>query len=161
MTRNQILVLIFAILNILIIHSQLLFPSLIIGKEIVSIFSWVLIAGALIAKYLVLLSLSKASAKKIAFLSVAMTVSSELFALLPLMLLDMLISIVYNTDGAYFIAWFVFSIIFKTIIEEWVAHAYLPQIDQKTLYLWLAIIHTILTTVGALGYVFTYYIKIV
>lgn len=160
MTRNQILVLIFTILNILIIH-QLIFPSLVIEKEIAAIFSWVLIIAALIAKYLLLIGLSKASPMKIAFLSVAMTFGADLFALLPSALLDMAIAMIYNTDGAYFIKWFLFSIIFKTGIEGWIAIAYLPQIDRKALYLWLAIIHTILTMVGALGYVFTYYIKIV
>lgn len=160
MTKNQILATIFVLLNLIIIHSQLFFPSLVIEQEIWNIFSWVLIACKLITEYMILMTLSKASASKVSILVVGMNTASYLFSLLPSMLLDMLISLVYNADGAHFISWFIFSIIFKTIIESWIAITYLPHIDKKSTYLWLAVINTMVTTIGALGYVFTYYIKI-
>lgn len=160
MTKNQVLIFIYALLNVMIIHSQFIFPSFIIQKEIALTFSWTLPAIAMIIKYFMLMSLTDFSAKKVAFLSVGMTFVSELFSLLPLLLLDGLVSWVYNTTGAYFIAWFVFSIIFKTLIEYSIIYSYDPTLDRQTLFFWIASVQTIVTLIGAIGYSMTYYLNV-
>lgn len=161
MTKNQILVIFFSLINLIVLHSQLFSPSFVIEQEVWAIFSWVLILAKLISTYMILMTLSKESAGKIILLVCFMNFASYLFSLFPSMLIDTLISLIYNKDGAYFIGWFIFSVIFKTGVEGWIASNYLPQVDSKTMYLWMAIINTMITTISALGYVFTYYIKIV